>query len=63
MGDGAAWVVPGTAMKRHTAAILDPGSGTPTTLVPQHESYAIRRFARKIVRDTRGPSGASSGPA
>lgn len=54
MKNGITWVAMDTSKKKHVIAILDPGSEEIRETVIRNESKAIKRFARKLVRDAPG---------
>lgn len=54
MKKGITWVALDTSKKKHVVAILDPGSREPREGSLPNEARAIRRFARKLVREGSG---------
>ena len=54
MNQNITWVGLDTSKKQHSVAILDPHSRTPRMSDVQNEVRALKRFARKLVREAPG---------
>ncbi len=54
MEKGITWVALDASKKRHAVAVLDPGNREPREFMVLNESKALRRMARKLVREAPG---------
>ena len=54
MSENITWVALDTSKKSHAVAILDPGSQKPRESVLANEVRALKRFAKKLVREAPG---------
>jgi len=54
MAENITWVALDTHKKKHFAAVLDPGAKEPRESSIPNEARAIRRLARKLVREAPG---------
>ena len=54
MVKGITWVALDASKKRHAVALLEPGSRELREFMVPNESKALRRMARKLVREAVG---------